>query len=145
MAEQKLCFCVFTSSLYCNTRSYMYNLVIASPRDHWSEFYEMCLWCSKSGLDASPPPTKKIDQTTNNFLPFNNRADSIDQYSWTSAFFACLLLLNANTVTVSILHLLRDHWLYFFEACLGCCLCGPFVHHQLWFWFLDKHGCRWPS
>ena len=45
----------------------------------------------------------------------------------------------------SLSHLLRDHWLYFFETCLRCSPRSLVVSARKWFQSVDKCGLRRPS
>ena len=70
---------------------------------------------------------------------------SINKYGWTAPSFKIAICTLLNTVTISLSHLLRDHWSDYFETCLSCSLGGLVVSAQKWFRSVDKYGRRQPS
>ena len=70
---------------------------------------------------------------------------SINKYGWTAPTFKIAICTLLNTVTISLSHLLQDHWSVYFETCLSCSLGGLVVSAQKWFRSGDKCGRRQPS
>ena len=98
-------------------------------RNHWRNFVEILHMNSSQCLDIS---ARK---------PFR----SINKYGRTAAIFKISICPLLNTVTISLLHLLRDHWSDFFESCLrwfrywSSCACLKMVPS------VDKYGHGQPS
>ena len=103
--------------------------VIVFLRNHWRNSVKIWHMYSSQCLDVSA----------------RKWSWSIDKYGRTAAIFKitnCPLL---NTVTISLLHLLRDHWSDFFLNLPEMFPSGQVVHARKWFRSVDKYGRRQPS
>ena len=98
-------------------------------RNHWRNFAATFHMNSSQRIDISA----------------QKRFGSVNKYGRTAAIFKIAICPLLNTLTISLSHLLRDHWSDFFETCLRWSPSGLVVYARKWFRSVDKCGRRQPS